>query len=108
MAGPGRKRVTKAAAGRPRDGAPSAAALAWLRRGLDQPGGKLPLFDEEGQRVDAALVRACLKAGWAAPWFENPLKPDWQVCRLTEAGRTLLASTPAATSEVSMVIPVSS
>lgn len=34
-------------------------------------------------------MRACLNAGWAEPWFANPLKPDWQVCRLTAAGRTL-------------------
>ena len=36
------------------------------------------------------VVRACLERGWAAPWFNNPLKPDWLVCKLTEAGRRLL------------------
>mgnify|MGYP006970989892 CR=1 FL=1 len=69
---------------------PEARQLQWLRRGLSQPGGKLPLFDEEGQRVDRALVRSCIDAGWAERWFHNPLKPDWVVCRLTEAGRLLL------------------
>jgi hypothetical protein len=69
---------------------PSAEERAWLARGLAQPGGKLPLFDGEGQQVKAALVRNCLAHGWAEPWFTNPLKPDWLVCKLTDAGRRLL------------------
>lgn len=71
--------------------APTAPQLAWLRRGLDQPGGKLPLFDESGQRVGSAVVRACIGAGWAEPWFSNPIKPNWEVCRLTESGRVMLS-----------------
>ena len=63
----------------------------WLRCGLDQPGGKLPLFDGEGQTVDPGLIRACIAAGWAEPWFSNPIKPDWLVCRLTEAGRAAVS-----------------
>lgn len=70
---------------------PSPAQRRWLRRGLDQPGGKLPLFDERGQRVSRRVVEACLAAGWAEPWFDNPLKPDWLVCRLTDAGREIAA-----------------
>ena len=66
---------------------PTAAQRRWLRRGLDQPGGKLPLFDGKGQKVSRRVVEACIAAGWAEPWFDNPLKPDWLVCRLTEAGR---------------------
>jgi len=65
----------------------SPAQRTWLARGLDQPGGKLPLFDRDGKRVSPQMVRACLDAGWAAPWFANPLKPDWLVCKLTETGR---------------------
>ena len=68
---------------------PSPAQLRWLERGLDQPGGKLPLFDEWGQRVDERTVRLCIDRGWAEPWFTNPLKPDWLVCRLTADGRTV-------------------
>lgn len=71
--------------------APSDAQTAWLRRGLDQPGGKLPLFDELGQRVRAQTIRSCIDNGWAERWFSNPLKPDWLVCRLTEAGRQVVA-----------------
>ena len=73
---------------------PTPAQRAWLARGIDQPGGKLPLFDESGRRVPARLVRECLAAGWAEPWFANPLKPDWLVCKLTDAGRMALASAP--------------
>jgi hypothetical protein len=47
------------------------------------------LFDLDGQRVDERIVRRCLAEGWAEPWFANPLKPDWLVCKLTPAGRAL-------------------
>lgn len=72
---------------RPSGGRPTPAQARWLVRGLDQPGSKLPLFDNRGQRVSRRLVKACMAAGWAEPWFDNPLKPDWLVCRLTEEGR---------------------
>lgn len=57
----------------------------WLKRGLEQPGGKLPLFDENGREIPARTIRACIDAGWAEPWFSNPIKPDWLVCKLTPA-----------------------
>jgi len=66
---------------------PTKAQRSWLARGIRQPGGKLPLFDERGQRISRRTIDACLEAGWCIRWFDNPLKPDWQVCRLTEAGR---------------------
>jgi hypothetical protein len=59
---------------------PTLQELLYLRRGLTQPAGKLPLF-------------RCLTRGWAEPWFHNPLKPDWLVCKLTAAGRRLAAGT---------------
>jgi hypothetical protein len=68
---------------------PTLPEVLYLRRGLAQPGGKLPLFDLDGQTVAAAIVRRCLGRGWAEPWFSNPLKPDWLVCKLTESGRRL-------------------
>lgn len=71
---------------------PTLPELFYLRRGLAQPGGKLPLFDLDGQAIAPAVVRTCLKRGWAEPWFANPLKPDWLVCKLTAAGRKLAAS----------------
>lgn len=71
------------------DSKPTDAQLRWLRRGLDQPGGKLPLFDERGQRVNSRTVRSCMEKGWAEPWFANPVKPDWLVCRLTADGRSI-------------------
>lgn len=73
---------------------PSPAQRAWLARGLDQPGGKLPLFDADGGRIDPRTMRSCIDQGWAAPWFDNPLKPDWLVCRLTEAGRIAAEEAP--------------
>lgn len=72
-------------------GTPSQAQRQWLSRGIDQPGGKLPLFDSEGQQVCERTVRSCIEKGWAEPWFSNPLKPDWIVCKLTDTGRDALA-----------------
>jgi hypothetical protein len=80
--------------GRKRRKRPTAVQAAWLKRGLAQPGGKLPLFDEVGQHYDPRTVRACLDSldkGWAAPWIGNPIKPDWLVCKLTEAGRSAVS-----------------
>lgn len=75
-------------------GQPSNIQLQWLQRGLDQAGGKLPLFDRIGQMVSEKIVRSCIRNGWAEPWFSNPIKPDWLVCRLTGAGRELAAASP--------------
>ncbi len=68
---------------------PTVTQFAWLRRGLDQAGGKLPLFDHYGQHYDNRTIRCCVEQGWAEPWFNNPIKPDWTVCRLTAQGREL-------------------
>ena len=89
MASPGRYRQGREAVTEPDpiEKRPSRAQRRWLRRGLAQPGGKLPLFDRSGQRVSDRLVQACIRHGWAEPWFDNPLKPDWLVCRLTASGR---------------------
>jgi hypothetical protein len=73
---------------------PTLPELLYLRRGLTQAGGKLPLFDLDGQSVPTAVVQRCLRLGWAQPWFRNPLKPDWLVCRLTDAGRRLVMKAP--------------
>ena len=69
----------------------STAQRKWLERGLTQPGGKLPLFDSDGRKVSPQVVRKCVECGWAEPWFKNQLKPDWLVCKLTPAGRAVLA-----------------
>lgn len=73
---------------------PSVAQRAWLACGLDQAGGKLPLFLPDGRRVDERTVRSCMAAGWAEPWFSNPIKPDWLVCRLTAKGRAAVSGEP--------------
>ena len=69
----------------------TAAQRAWLGRGMTQAGGKLPLFDNSGQRISERTVRSCIRHGWDEPWFDNPLKPDWMVCKITAAGRRALA-----------------
>lgn len=71
--------------------APTPAQRKYLKRALTQPGGKLPLFDDDGQAIEPRIIRACLAQGWAAPWFNNPLKPDWLVCRITDMGRQVVA-----------------
>ena len=74
---------------------PSAAQRRYLETGLAEPGGKLPLFDAVGREIGAATVRACIREGWAEPWFANPTKPEWLVCKLTRRGRAALECTPA-------------
>ena len=73
-------------------GKPDLFTLNYLRRGLAQPGGKLPLFDLDGQEVDPAIVRRCIADGLAEPWFSNPIMPDWLVCKLTSQGKALIES----------------
>lgn len=75
---------------------PTDGQVKWLKRGLGQPGGKLPLFDELGQRYSEQTIKSCIKRGWAEPWFSNPLKPDWLVCKLTESGRRVAENGAAA------------
>ena len=83
--------------------APSPVQRGWLRRGLDQPGGKLPLFDDYGKQIDPRTVQACIEQGWAEPWFANPTKRDWLVCKLTTAGRQATAKLPARPGRIHVV-----
>jgi hypothetical protein len=73
---------------------PSEPQRRYLERGLREPGGKLPLFDRDGREVPHKTVQACIAHGWAEPWFSNPIKPDWLVCKLTAAGYRVLGSEP--------------
>jgi hypothetical protein len=73
---------------------PTEAQRRYLERGLTQAGGKLPLFDRDGREVSKKTVESCVAHGWAAPWVQNPIKLDWLVCRLTEAGYRVLGSEP--------------
>jgi hypothetical protein len=72
--------------GKPAQNRMTQAQRAWLLRGLDQPGGKLPLFDVDGKRVNPRTIKSCIDQGWAEPWYANPTKPDWLVCKLTSSG----------------------
>ena len=45
------------------------------------------ILDEQGQQVSERTVRSCIRNGWAEPWTTNPIKPDWLICKLTDAGR---------------------
>ena len=71
--------------------APTPPQMKWLARGLTQAGGKLPLFDEDGQRISGRTIQTCIENAWAEPWFANPMMPGWQICKLTAAGRIVLA-----------------
>ena len=74
----------------PKPRRPTPGQLEWLKRGLEEPGGKLPLFDGLGQKVSERTIKSCIDKGWASPWFDNPIKPDWLVCKLTDEGRQLV------------------
>jgi hypothetical protein len=68
----------------------SEAQRRYLERGLAEPGGKLPLFGRDGREVPRKTIESCVQHGWAEPWTTNPIKPDWLVCRLTDAGYHVL------------------
>lgn len=78
----------------PRAVRPSAAQRRYLERGVNQAGGKLPLFDLDGREIPRATIEACIANGWAERWFDNPMKRDWLVCRLTEAGYRAVGAEP--------------
>lgn len=69
---------------------PTGAQLRYLLRGLREASGKLPHFDEDGRLVPRKTVESCLAHGWAEPCSVHPARPDWQVCRLTDAGYAVL------------------
>jgi hypothetical protein len=73
---------------------PSETQRRYLLRGLEQPGGKLPLFDDDGRAIDRKTVESCVERGWAEPWFANPTKPGWMVCKLTAAGYAAIGERP--------------
>lgn len=70
--------------------APTEDQRKWLKYGLKQPGGKLPLYDEHGARIMPDVIATCVKAGWAEPWAINPIRRETQICRLTDIGRQIL------------------
>ncbi|MBL4639655.1 MAG: hypothetical protein JKY57_03905 [Kordiimonadaceae bacterium] len=73
---------------------PSAAQIRYLTRGIAEPGGKLPLFDDTGQRIKDQTIRACITKGWCKPWYNNPIQPKWLVCKLTKQGRVAVKRAP--------------
>jgi hypothetical protein len=89
------KAVERIAARLPAAGiAPSAAQRRYLVRGLTEPGGKLPLFDESGREIPHRTIETCIAYGWAEVWIRNPVQPDWRVCRLTAQGFHALGKEP--------------
>jgi hypothetical protein len=73
---------------------PSEAQRRYLQRGLAQPGGKLPLFDETGREIPRRTVETCIDHGWVEAFVRNPVRPEFQVCRLTAAGYRALGEEP--------------
>ena len=51
-------------------------------------GRQAAAFRRVRPQVSERTVKSCIDKGWAEPWFANPLKPAWLVCKLTKAGRT--------------------
>ena len=74
---------------------PTEPQRRYLARGLAEAGGKLPLFDAEGREVPHQTIQACIAHGWAEAWVQNPIKPDWPVCRLTPEGYRALGHSVA-------------
>jgi hypothetical protein len=79
---------------------PTEAQRRYLERGLTEPGGKLPLFDDTGREVPRKTIESCVAHGWAELWVVNPIKPDWLVCRLTPEGYRALGKAPPKSDQV--------
>jgi hypothetical protein len=75
---------------------PTQEELRWMRRGLNQPGGKIPVFDESDTPVDPKIVLRCLEQQWVEPWVGNQKNPNnlYMACRLSPLGRRLCTSEP--------------
>ncbi len=65
---------------------PTPPQLAWLVRGASQPGGKLPLFDEGGQRISPRTIRACIGPGLGRALVREPPEAGL-ACLQADAGR---------------------
>ncbi len=70
---------------------PTAVQRAWLKQGLGEAGGKLPMFDRQGQAYNQRTIQSCIAQRWAEPRIKNPITPDWLVCKLTAAGRAAVS-----------------
>ena len=68
---------------------PNVNQSRWLKRGLNKPEGKLPLFDGNGQKISERTIKSCLKKGWAKPWFIDSRKTNWTMCKLTHLGKVV-------------------
>lgn len=66
----------------------SAKLLDWLQAGENQPGGKLPLYDKDGERIPKALIQVSLEYGLVEPW--TPGVAPLGICKLTSLGRKFL------------------
>ncbi len=62
----------------------------WLRGGEAREDGRLALFDQFGEPIDKKVVKTAIASGFAEPWFANPMRPQWTVCRLTQKGYDFL------------------
>jgi hypothetical protein len=65
--------------------------LTWLKTGLNNPEGRLSLFDGSGQKIPASIQRFAIQNDLAEGWFANPMRPEWMVCRLTARGQRALS-----------------
>ena len=63
---------------------PSLPELFYLRRGLSQPGGKLPLFDLDGQDVDAVQRARTYFTGYSPSSPQIALLKDGQLVYMLE------------------------
>ncbi len=66
------------------------AQRAYLELAKDQPGGKLPIYDGEGKRVNPRTIQACMTRGLCVSWYRNPIEPGWPVCKITLTGKKVM------------------
>ena len=68
----------------------SQAQLSYLMGGMTRIDGKLPLFDESGEKIPQPTIDAVVKKGWAEPVYTRTFLKDMGIYRITDLGKQIL------------------
>jgi len=68
----------------------SAAQVTYLLGAVDRLDGKLPLFDEKGDKIPQPTIDAVVSKGWAEPVYTRTFLKDMDIYRITDLGRKIL------------------
>ena len=73
---------------------PSLAQQKYLKKGAKHRWGRLPLFDEDGQRYADSTISSCFNAGWIVPAYEKDFMKGAPIFALTDYGHEVVQNLP--------------